>query len=172
MKTTSDELLRHSLFYSQIAFAMNASRIMKSLILLRGDRPINSTEIQVISSLQMSLIINSVKIWDRNSYSIYNFFDNKNILETERTNLKQALEAIEKNHKDIIVALKAWRNQVIAHLDKFMDNSKFIKLETELALIQRMLQDVANLVERASWFPANYPFKFLNYSDIRRDLRL
>ena len=54
---------------------------------------------------------------------------------------------------------------MVAHLDNDLTTiQRFNEFDGDVADIQRMLQEVADLVTRAFWYPEkNRPMKFLDY---------
>lgn len=160
------------LFYSQIAFAMNAARIIKAIALL-NEKPISETGFQVLHAVNTAMIINSAKIWDKSHFSLERFVKRKGILEAERVKLMEDVEELRRKHQKAITDVFKWRNELVAHLSKAMTSEDFKQYEGDIAEIQSMLKDVAELVARASWYPADkIPMKFLDYATIQNELRV
>ncbi|MFZ2126518.1 MAG: hypothetical protein WAV04_03340 [Candidatus Microsaccharimonas sp.] len=163
--------VQHVLFYSQITFAMNAARIHKSLAM---DREFNRTERELITYSQGVMIINAAKIWDRTGYNIEKFIRQSNAKDDEKGRLLKGALKIKTGHRVTIDKVKLWRNKLIAHLDKDMNTTEqFNEFDGDVSDIQMMIQDVADLVSSASWYPEkNRPMTFLDYDQIKSELKL
>lgn len=163
--------IQYVLFYSQITFAMNAARIMKALAM---DRSFNRTERELVTNLQCGMIINTAKVWDITGYNIEKFVNRSGATDDEKQELLGKISDLKERYQTTIQSVKKWRDKLVAHLDNNMNTlQKFDEFNGDVVDIQRMLQDVANLVSGASWYPEkNRPMKFLDYDQIKKELRL
>lgn len=165
--TTINDLL----LYSQVMSAMNSARIIR---VLTDNRNYNNTERQVIVNSLNNLVLCSYKPLDKNSkYNLKEFIeahrqDIKNDKARERLIIQ--LDEIENKHSETLEKLRVLRNQYIAHLDS-TDIDNFLKHETDLKNVQDMLIDISKYINELPWVGKEVIGGFLEYDQIKKDLR-
>lgn len=165
-----DQRIKDELFYTQIGVAMNSARIIKTIILLNTEK-VTNTQIQILRSSYIAMIINTAKLWDNKSYNLKKFVDRKNITENERLHLIKQVEELALKYNALINQVTKIRNTIVAHLDKKITVEQFKEAETQIDGLQQMLNGIKAILEKVSWNVKD-SVTFLDYTQIKNELNV